>query len=237
MRIKEAIVLAGGLGSRLRSAVPDLPKSMAPVAGSPFLNYIITYFQNRGIERFIFSLGYKHDVVQAHLSSAFPSLNYTCVVEDTPLGTGGAIKLACSQATGYDVIIVNGDTIFMVDPVLLSDFHFQNKSDCTLVLKPMKNFDRYGVVEINEGNRITSFKEKRYYEHGLINGGVYCLNVSKFAATSLPEKFSFETDYLEKATMNANLYGQVQDGYFIDIGIPEDLARAQLELPKQFAGS
>ena len=103
-------------------------------------------------------------------------------------------------------------------------------ADCTLSLKPMINFSRYGVIELNDDNSIKSFHEKKNYEQGLINGGLYMLNVSAFLSESLPEKFSFETDYLEKFYNKQNMFGLIQDEYFIDIGIPEDYERAQKEL-------
>src|SRR6201990_1043710 len=107
--IREAIILAGGLGTRLRDAVPDLPKCMAPVAGRPFLFYVINALRMQGIEQFIFSLGYKHEIIEAYLADQFASLDYQCTIETEPLGTGGAIKLACSKATEKNVVIANGD--------------------------------------------------------------------------------------------------------------------------------
>ncbi|HMU72395.1 MAG TPA: sugar phosphate nucleotidyltransferase, partial [Ferruginibacter sp.] len=162
--IREAIILAGGLGTRLRSVVSDLPKCMAPVAGRPFLYFVIEQLKRNGVDRFIFSLGYKHEAIEAWLQEQYPSLHISCVVEDEPLGTGGAIKLACSKASGEHVLILNGDTFFNIDLDRLSRFHQDNKADCTLSLKPMIQFDRYGVVELQADHRIIAFKEKQYYE-------------------------------------------------------------------------
>jgi D-glycero-alpha-D-manno-heptose 1-phosphate guanylyltransferase len=119
--------------------------------------------------------------------------------------------------------------MFKTDTSKLLSFHRQQHSDCTLALKPMHNFDRYGVVEINKDGYIQSFKEKKFYAQGLINGGVYALNVPRFLSVDLPEKFSFEKDYLEKYFSAQKMMGLVQDEYFIDIGIPEDLAKADRE--------
>ena len=230
MKIKEAIILAGGLGTRLREAVPDLPKCMAPVAGKPFLYYVISYFAKQGIEKLLFSLGYKHEIIEDYITSEFDTIQYTFCVEEKPLGTGGAIRLACQQATEKTALVLNGDTLFRVDLNKLASFHHMCGADCTLSLKPMKNFDRYGVVTLNKDYSIESFREKDYYDEALINGGIYALNVGKFQSENLPEVFSFERDYLEAYYKKRRMYGVVQDEYFIDIGVPEDFLRAQTEL-------
>jgi D-glycero-alpha-D-manno-heptose 1-phosphate guanylyltransferase len=230
MMPNEAIILAGGLGTRLRDTVPDLPKCMAPVAGRPFLFYVINYLRSQGLEKFIFSLGYKHEIIEQWLAEQFPTLDYQCVIEEEPLGTGGAIALACPEVKGENVIVTNGDTIFKSDISRLISSHLDKDADCTLTLKPMKDFDRYGVVELDENNAIKNFKEKQFYSSGLINGGIYALNVKKFLSGNLPAKFSFEKDYLEKLYPTRKFFGVIDDGYFIDIGIPADYARAQQEL-------
>ncbi|MEO6819525.1 MAG: nucleotidyltransferase family protein [Ginsengibacter sp.] len=232
--IKQAVILAGGLGTRLRPLISEVPKCLAPVNGNPFLHYLISYLQKNGIERFIFSVGYLHEKVEAFLKSDYPGLNYQLALEEEPLGTGGAIKLAIQQATDKNVIVCNGDTMFKVDIQALAAFHFQTNADCSLSLKPMVNFDRYGVVSIDGKGAVQSFKEKQFYQSGLINGGVYALNTNSFNAENLPEKFSFEKDYLEKkvnegSNYESEIFGFIQDQYFIDIGIPEDYERAKLE--------
>ena len=226
----EAIILAGGLGTRLRAAVPDLPKCMAPIAGKPFLHYLITYFQKEGIKRFILSLGYKHELIEEYIRKELPNLDVTFSVEKEPLGTGGAIKLACEHASEKTVLVLNGDTFFKIRLDKLAPFHHMCGADCTLSLKPMKNFDRYGVVVLKKDYSIESFREKNHYKEGLINGGIYALNVNKFNQEQLPEKFSFEKDYLEAFFSKRRMYGVIQDEYFIDIGIPEDYERAQREI-------
>ncbi|MET0464946.1 MAG: HAD-IIIA family hydrolase [Chitinophagaceae bacterium] len=228
--IQQAIILAGGLGTRLREAVPDLPKCMAPVAGRPFLYHVINYLQQQGITSFIFSLGYKHDVIEQYLKDEFPALKYECVIEAEPLGTGGAIQLACKHATEEQVLVTNGDTLFKVDLAQLSAFHRSQNAECTLALKPMQNFDRYGMVAVNSDGIVENFQEKQFYKEGLINGGTYLLDVSAFLAHKFPLKFSFEQDYLERSTSSGRLAALAQDAYFIDIGIPEDFNRAQNEL-------
>lgn len=228
--IQQAIILAGGLGTRLREAVPDLPKCMAPVADRPFLYHVINYLRQQGITSFIFSLGYKHELIEQYLKDEFPTLNYECVIETEPLGTGGAIQLSCKHASGKQVLVTNGDTLFKIDLKALADLHKARGSECTLALKPMKDFDRYGVVGIDKEGRVNSFSEKQFYKEGLINGGTYLLDVERFLSHGLPLKFSFEKEFLEKAVGKGTLYGLAQDAYFIDIGIPEDFNRAQQEL-------
>jgi len=230
MGIKEAIILAGGLGTRLRSAVPDLPKCMAPVNGKPFLTYVINHLLAQEIEHFIFSLGYKSEVIIDFLAKDFPSLFFKTSIEEEPLGTGGAIKKACKIAKDNCVLVTNGDTLYKIDVEKIAGVHCLTGAACSLNLKPMQNFDRYGVVEIDQHCIIKSFKEKQFYESGLINGGSYALHTHKFLDERLPDKFSFETDYLEKYYQKRRMFGVVQDEYFIDIGIPEDFERAQVEL-------
>jgi D-glycero-alpha-D-manno-heptose 1-phosphate guanylyltransferase len=225
--IREAIILAGGLGTRLRSAVPDLPKCMAPVGGRPFIGYITDFYRRSGIGRFIFALGYKSAAFEAFFEREFPNGGYAVSLEDTPLGTGGAIRQACTLAGEADVLILNGDTFFRIDLPALSDFHAAHAADCSLSLKPMRDFDRFGVVELDTDMRVRQFREKQAYRAGLINGGVYALNREHFLREELPPVFSFEKDYLEKQLETRRIFGLEQDGYFIDIGIPEDYARVQ----------
>jgi D-glycero-alpha-D-manno-heptose 1-phosphate guanylyltransferase len=231
--INEAIILAGGLGTRLRSIVADLPKCMADVAGKPFLSYVINYYRKQGIEKFIFSLGYKHEVIEEYLQKEFTDIMYTASVEPEPLGTGGAIYMACSKATTENILVVNGDTLFEIKLRLLSDFHEKKNADCTLSLKKMSNTDRYGVVETDDNSKVISFKEKKYYETSIINGGVYALNVPSFMSEKFPVRFSFEKEYFELYHDTRKIYGLIQDGYFIDIGVPEDFAQAQNDLKQR----
>ncbi len=242
-KLKECIVLAGGLGTRLKNAVPDLPKCMAPVAGKPFLSYLLNYLQQQGIERFILSLGYRHEVIEEFINVQYSmparrsadgylgegGLNVQFSIEEEPMGTGGAIKLACTKTQDKNVLIANGDTLFKINVDGIIDFHKRQDAHCTLALKPMQDFSRYGAVELNKDYSIASFREKQFFQQGLINGGVYLLNVGRFLQEELPEKFSFENDYLGKFYDKRKIYGVIQDEYFIDIGIPEDYERAQEE--------
>jgi D-glycero-alpha-D-manno-heptose 1-phosphate guanylyltransferase len=228
--IPEAIVLAGGLGTRLKSAVPDLPKCLAPIAGKPFLGYLLRFCRKQGIHRFIFALGYKNEQVESFVQTTLSPSEYAFSIEKEPLGTGGAIYQAGQLTNGPDAIVLNADTFFGLNFNGLSSFHQEQKADCTLALKPMKQFDRYGAVELDGQQLVSGFNEKKYMENGLINGGVYALHVKSFLIKSFPSVFSFEKDYLEKEYRQGSIYGMVSDAYFIDIGIPEDYQRAQTEL-------
>jgi D-glycero-alpha-D-manno-heptose 1-phosphate guanylyltransferase len=230
--ITEAIVLAGGLGTRLRPVLPDLPKSLAPIAGRPFLAHLLDYAKKEGINKFIFALGYKTELIEEFVKGYLPRDSYSFSVEQEPLGTGGAIYKACKQITGANSIVLNADTFFAVSFSQLDRLHEQQNAKCTLALKPMKNFERYGVVSINEKKEVTGFSEKKYQVSGLINGGVYALHVASFMERPFPNVFSFEKDYLEKSYLKGKILGFVSDAYFIDIGIPEDYQRAQTEFPK-----
>ena len=230
MSITQSIILAGGLGTRLRSVVSDLPKCMAPVNGRPFLAFVVDHLKKEGINKFIFSVGYKHEAIVEFVNSEYGESGMQFSVELEPLGTGGAIQLACKKSNEKNVLVVNGDTLFNIKLNQLNSFHDQADADCTLSLKPMQNFDRYGVVELNKDNSIKDFREKQHYKEGLINGGIYALNVQNFLKEGLPDKFSFEKDYLERFVNQGRFFGVIQDEYFIDIGIPEDYRRAELEL-------
>ncbi|MGF7230751.1 nucleotidyltransferase family protein [Arachidicoccus sp.] len=228
--MNELIILAGGLGTRLRSEVPDLPKCMAPVNGKPFINFVMDYFLSQKIEKFIFALGYKSELLQNHLIAKYAKYTLQFSLEEEPLGTGGAIQLACRRASKENVFITNGDTLFKVETEMLAKTHLQKNAECTLALKPMENFDRFGAVEIDDNSCIESFQEKKHYGKGLINGGFYALNVESFLHKNFGNKFSFEKDYLERFISQKKLFASVQDAYFIDMGIPEDYRRAAVEL-------
>ena len=221
----ECVVLAGGKGTRLRSVVSDLPKCMAPVAGRPFLAWLLDDLREAGFDHIILSLGYRHEAVEAWVATRPDRDSITCVVEEEPLGTGGGVRLALCQAREDAVFILNGDTFFGVDYPAMQAFHRQSGAQATLALKPLRDFDRYGEVTLDGEGRITAFREKRPCAEGLINGGVYLLQ--RDALAKMPERFSLEKDYFEPQAESAGLAGFRSEGYFIDIGIPADYARAQ----------
>jgi len=225
----ECIVLAGGLGTRLSSELGDLPKCMAPVNGQPFLAYVLNYLETQFVDHVILSLGYRHEAVTDWINTKGFTFKLHRVIEQEPLGTGGGIKLALNKSIKKEVFILNGDTLFDIDLRKMKT-HLTAETKAVLALKPMKNFDRYGRVQMDENNNILSFEEKKPCDAGLINGGIYLLNKSLENFKSFPAKFSIEKDFLEKEVQAKTLKGFESDGYFIDIGIPEDYHRAQKEL-------
>ena len=222
----EAIVLAGGLGTRLRSVITDLPKPMAPIGDKPFLEYILKYLQKNGITRVILSVGYKWETIKEYFGNSFENIELIYSVEDEPLGTGGAIKKALALCSEKNIFIINGDTFFDVN---LQNLELMNTSKIVLSLKSMKNFDRYGCVETSEKGLVTTFTEKGYRESGNINGGIYLMSNNIFDEFDLEEKFSFE-EFMQTNFKQLNISTKIFDNYFIDIGIPEDYEKAQIDL-------
>ena len=222
----EAIILAGGLGTRLRGVIGEIPKCMAPVDGKPFLQYQLEWLSRFDIGHVVLSVGYLREPVVDFVQSREWPFAISFAVEKEPLGTGGGIRLALSKCRGKRVFVLNGDTFFNVD---LNALTFT--APVTLALKPMRDFDRYGAVEW-DGDLVNAFREKRHCEEGLINGGIYAIDRSQLDMSLFPKTFSFEKDVLEPLANYGLVAGVEQDGYFIDIGVPEDYARAQRELPE-----
>lgn len=227
----EAIILAGGLGTRLRSVVADRPKPLALVAGMPFLTHLLHYLKRQGVKRVILSVGFQHELIQAEYGDAFAGVSIVYSVESEPLGTGGAVQQAMQFATEQDVFLLNGDTLFEVELTQLLEKHRAFDADVTIALKSMRHFSRYGTVVTN-GRRVLRFEEPVPRDVGEINGGVYVLCKDLLARHELPNKFSFESDYLRVFAGQDRMFAETFDRYFIDIGIPDDYARAQHEFPR-----
>jgi len=225
-----AIVLAGGIGTRLKSVVNHIPKPMALINGKPFLEYLLRHLQRNKITEIILSVGYKNDIIRSYFGTHFNDIPISYSVEDKPLGTGGAIRLALEKCDPCNVFICNGDTYFDVNLAKLERYHLQTGTDISISLKEMNNADRYGLVEI-KGGLVSSFLEKGCKDHGFINGGVYIVNKSIFNSFNLPDRFSFER-FLEENLNRIKVCGFPSVGNFIDIGIPEDYESAQALMPK-----
>lgn len=224
--ITEAIVLAGGFGKRLQSVISDIPKPMAPVAGKPFLKFVLDYLLDQKVKHCVLAVGHKRESIIEYFGGLYKELKISYSKEDDPLGTGGGIKKAFEKLHGEKCFILNGDTFFKVDLALLEEFHHDKNSQLSMALKPMINFDRYGTVEINDENKVIQFREKKYVREGLINGGVYLMEKS-FIPKKMKEKFSLEKDLLELEVAKGKIYGQISTNYFIDIGVPDDYEKAK----------
>ena len=227
---RELIVLAGGQGSRLQSVTGDGPKCLAPIAGKPFLHYLIRQYLRQGVKQFIFSLGKGADEVQDFLKTEYPGLDYLIHTEHQPLGTGGAIQACLSLTRAEHVWITNGDTLVEADMEALEDFHLAHNSFCTLLLTAVDQGERYGSVQTDAQDRIIRFGEKNRTGPSWINAGLYLLHTAVFQQLNLPKLFSWEKDFLESSLHQAGFFGHRQSGYFIDIGMPEDYYKAQNEL-------
>lgn len=227
---REAVILAGGLGTRLRGVIDDLPKSMAPVNDRPFLVYILDQLSRHRITKAVLAVGYRHEDIRAFFGNRYKEIDLVYSIENEPLGTGGAIMKAAELVKNDSFLVLNGDTLFNID---LEDFRktfkYSNAS-LSVALKPMTDFERYGSVVI-EDKRIISFDEKKFCAEGLINGGIYILRKEWIAKNAPSSKFSFEKDIMEKRVASDIITGYVSNAYFIDIGIPEDYERAMRELP------
>lgn len=226
-----AIILAGGKGTRLQSVVSDLPKPLAPVAGRPFLAWQLDHLANQGIRRVILSTGYKAEAFQDQIGAKWRGMEIIHVVEHQPLGTGGAIRWAARDLEEPLCWILNGDTYVDFQFNVLYEMHLAARAKCTLALKQMKDFDRYGTVLLDERGAICGFQEKARVEMGLINAGVYLLEISLLQKWAPGTPFSFERDVLEKEKGTSGLAGLPVYGHFLDIGIPDDYQLAQTCIP------
>jgi len=227
---KEVIILAGGFGTRLQSVVNNVPKSMALVNGRPFLEYILDHLEFYSVKKVILATGYKHDMIEAHFGNKYKYLKLDYSIEEEPLGTGGAIKKALTLCESKKVLILNGDTLFKVNIGKLNDFMHVQRARCVIVLHEAEDVSRYGCVETDNRAVITRFVEKgKATGNGLINGGVYVVEKSLIDELQLPDKFSFEKDFIEKYYSEITIHGMVCKQYFLDIGIPEDYEKAQTD--------
>ena len=229
--LKEAIILAGGFGTRLQSVVNDVPKPMAPINNIPFLNYVFDYLKFYQIEHVVLSTGYLAEKILDYYKEEFNGIKISYTKEETPLGTGGGIRLAMTKCTTKDVLVLNGDSFFDVDINIHYSNHVLKQANCTLALRKVDNAARYGTIQLGDLNAIDAFKEKDSVEReGLINGGVYILNREIYLSkTEVNSAFSIEKDFYEKRIKELTIFGFEYNGYFIDIGIPEDYKKAQDE--------
>lgn len=219
------IVLAGGLGTRLRSIVNDVPKPMAPIQGKPFLEFLLKYWINQGVDLITLSVGYKHEIIKNYFGNNFNCVPIKYLIEDAPLGTGGAIKnsLATADLGFQNTLIINGDTWFEVNlDIFINDIN-SSHYPVSIALKKISDNNRYDGVSLDSSGIINQFGIKNTKET-FINGGCYLVNPNFLFnyMKNNPGKFSFEADVLVKLANEKLLYGHIQEGLFCDIGIPED---------------
>lgn len=222
----EAIILAGGFGTRLRSVVSDVPKPMAPIAGRPFLEILLDHLLPYGFTHIVLSTGYMHEKIEAHFGNSYRGIDLSYAVETTPLGTGGGILNAFSQCQHDDVVVLNGDTLFKVDYSLLADFYRRHNTRLAIILRQVSDISRYGAVQVDCSDRVSRFVEKNSAGGmGNINGGIYMMNCTLFDGYKPGDTFSFEKDIMQKRYLDEPFYAYPDSAYFIDIGVPEDYNR------------
>lgn len=227
--ISTAVVLAGGLGTRLKGVLKGLPKPMAPIHDRPFLEYQMDFWISQGVTRFILSIGYLSHIIIEHFGDSYHTASIEYIVEDELLGTGGALLLA-SQGLTDTFLVLNGDTFFEVDLIKFIAFHKKNKSEVTLSIFKSNHLDRYMSVNLGDDGEIISFQSELNKLTALANGGVYLLEPSALKRLNCTQykKSSLENDLLPKfISLGCCLYGFQSSGKFIDIGIPKDYYRAQ----------
>lgn len=229
----EAIVLAGGLGTRLQSVLPDIPKCMAPVHEKPFLTYVFDFLITQQISKVILSVGYRKEQIISYFGNCYRSLSLEYSIENEPLGTGGAIKLALSLCANDNVFVINGDTYFVPDFTSMQKLHNEKSADITIAVKHLLDTRRYGLVIYDETGRISDFREKDMDSgSGWINGGVYIINRQLLESFS-EQKFSIENDVFKVSCSALYMQAFKTEAFFLDMGIPDDYDKAKILLPSQ----
>jgi NDP-sugar pyrophosphorylase family protein len=228
-----AIILAGGRGSRLGALTEHTPKPLLRVAGRPFLFHILDYLIRQKVRRVILATGHFAEQIEDAVGSVYQSLTISYSREAAPLGTGGAIALALTQADSPDVLVLNGDTYFPADLASLASVHAARQATLSVILRKVVDVSRYGHMSVSQG-LVTAMHEKGAIGPGLINGGIYLTNRAAFLADAPEGPFSLERELLPRWISRQAVACTVADEYFIDIGIPADLTRAETELRSGF---
>ncbi|SRR5579884_257657 len=218
------LILVGGLGTRLRSVVPDLPKPMATVCGRPFLEYLIRWVRAAGYKQIILCAGYRAAQIRDYFGDgASWDVELAYSIEEQPLGTWGAIHQAAECFGHSAFLVLNGDSWLDVDLMQLARFHVLHNSIATLALVEVNESSRFGRVEIDNQSKVTRFSEKAGHGPGLINGGIYLFSREVFSLAP-KSATSLEHDVCPKLIAHG-LYGLPTKGYFVDVGIPEEYNR------------
>ena len=220
------VILAGGLGTRLQTVVNDVPKPMASVDDKPFLECLLEQWLNYDVQQIILSVGYKYNVIYDYFGTSYQEIPLGYVIENKPMGTGGAILKVIQEKQLNDYFyLVNGDTCFTIDPRQLRDSCERHRADMVMALRQIDESHRYHTITLDDDNRVISSAES---ENALINAGMYYMHpriMDAWSDTDVP--LSFEDDLFPALFSNFRIYGEILDGKFIDIGIPEDYARAE----------
>jgi D-glycero-alpha-D-manno-heptose 1-phosphate guanylyltransferase len=223
-----AILLAGGMGTRLRTVVQDTPKPMARVAGRPFLSHLLDYLERQGIAEVIVSVGYLRQQIIDAYGDQHGGISIRYAIEKEPLGTGGGLRNALGLVDEFPVFALNADTLVDIDYRKMLLAHEQEKVDLTIALRRLADTGRYGRAVVENG-RVVAFEAHGPGHAGLINAGVYLFSKNILQTGQAPA-FSFERDFLEPQVQTLRPLAFEAEGYFIDIGVPEDYLRAQTEL-------
>lgn len=224
----EAIVLAGGLGTRLRGVVPNLPKTMAPVCGRPFLEILLTMLSGKGFGRVILSLGHMSTTIVEYFGDRFAGMELVYEIESLPLGTGGAVRRALGRCDSDHAFVLNGDTYLDLE-VGEIEAQWQRQRCPIIVAREVPDTSRYGRLSVDNGS-VVGFSEKGRGGRGLINVGCYVFPRDIVERFPKMESFSLESDFLAKNAGVLVLQIFISSGYFVDIGVPEDYLRALRDL-------
>lgn len=233
MKTTEAVILAGGMGTRLQMVVPDRPKPMALVNGRPFLEYLLDYLVSQGIARVILSVGYMKELIITHFGNKYRSIDLDYAQEKEPLGTGGGLRNAFTLASSESLFVLNGDTWFPVPLEVLESGKEAHNASLVIALRKVTEGNRYGAIETGPDGRILKFAEKGSSQGPvMINGGIYLIEKQLLTSGRLQKRFSLETGFFEKQVSRKRFFGVPFDVEFIDIGIPESYRAAGAVLSK-----
>jgi len=220
----DVIILAGGLGTRLKGIIPDLPKALSPINGRPFLDYILDFLEESdSVSNVILAVGYMADqIIETYTDRDEYNFEILFSREETLLGTGGAIKRALQYSTTDSAMVLNGDSYVDVRVNDVLAFHREKNASMTIIVKKIRNPDRYGLVRFDDTHRITSFNEKQTSAtEGYINTGIYMFKRDIFSHIEENRVISLEKELMSLFIRDNGVYAFATQGKFIDIGLPE----------------
>ena len=216
------VILAGGLGSRLRLSVTDRPKVMAEVKGRPFISYLLDHLYKTGMTKIVISTGYMADFIERTLGNSYKGLEIIYSRENKPLGTGGALKLGHSHIHSQHVLVMNGDTFVDFDFKEFFSEHLRAKSLVSLLLCEVEDVRPYGSVKVDGHGCITTFVEKGHdLQTGWVNAGSYLISSNTLEKLPSPKKFSIESDFFPKLIGRREMIGFCSNKRLHDIGTPD----------------